>query len=108
MFLRTSYLHHVFKNWICLDEVFKIDCCNHLTDINETKKTIKQSEHHDQNAGIFGAVIGVLDGRLIKIKFPAARGDGVEIVDSFYCKKSYHALNMKVIVDRNKKLYGAS
>ena len=30
--------HHVITNWICRDEVFKIDCYNNLTDLNEMKK----------------------------------------------------------------------
>ena len=36
--------HHVITNWTCRDEVFKIDCYNNLTDLNEMKK--QQNNFH--------------------------------------------------------------
>ena len=35
---------HVITNWMCHDEVFKIDCYNNLTDLNEMKK--QQNNFH--------------------------------------------------------------
>ena len=53
---------------------------------------------------MFSSVIGVLDGWLVKIKCPTAKGDGVLNFGSFYCRKGHYAVNVQAIVDRNKKI----
>ena len=51
---------------------------------------------------MFGGVIGVLDGSLVKTKCPTTKRDGVFNLEIFYHRKGCCAINVQAIVDRNK------
>ena len=94
--------HHVAENWICNDEIVSIDFCENMTNVDAMKQAAKDFAKNGRNEGIFGRIIGVLGGWLVKIGCPSLKHDNVLNVGSFYCRKGYCALNVQAIVDRNK------
>ena len=79
-----------------------IDFYENMTNMEAMKQAAKDFAKNSRNEGVFGGIIGVLDGWLVKIGCPSLKHDNVLNVGSFYCRKGYYALNVQAIVDRNK------
>ena len=85
-----------------------MDYCKKITDVEAMKKASKKISNNGRNMGMFGGVIGVLDGWLVKIKCPNSKRNKVTNFGSFYCRKGHCALNVQAIVDRNKMIIWCS
>ena len=95
--------HRVMEDWICNDAVIKINIFDYLNDDNQMKKTSDQFAS-GPSGGIMGGCIGCLDGWLVKILFPSITRDNVINPGHYYSRKGYYALNVQVIVDKEKMI----
>lgn len=98
-------LHTVLKDWICNDNWLEINFFKYLEDENAMKKVADQFAQ-GTSGGIISGCIGSIDGWLVKIKCPSASRDSVRNPGHYYSRKGFHALNVQVIVDKNKKFFG--
>ena len=98
-----TIFHDVLSNWICNDDIIKIEFYNQATDLNQMKETALCFANGSSN-GIMGGCIGALDGWLVKMNCPSIKKDNVQNVSNFYSRKGFFALNVQVIVDKHKQV----
>ena len=94
--------YHSVDHWTYNDDVVVIDIYDQLKDVEGVKNTAKIFSKNGNNLSMFGGMLGVLDGCLVKIKCPTTKRDGVLNFGSFYCRRGHYAINVQAIVDRNK------
>lgn len=89
----------VTKNWICNDKVIEI---NFYKNVLHNPNNIKIITEHfaEKSDGVLSGIIGALDGWLVRIKCPAFWE--ADNAGKYYSHKGFYAINVQVIVDRNK------
>lgn len=101
-------LHKVTKEWIVLNDEFKIDIEEYLNDKDAMNATARDFAPVTNN--IISKIIGSLDGWLVKIKCPSENDVGTSDDDricnpgNYHCRKGFYALNVQVIVDKKKRV----
>ena len=96
-----SIFRQVTQQWICNDKVIEIDFYKNVLLDEKNRKKITEKFAEKSN-GVMSGIIGALDGWLVRIKCPAlweATNAG-----KYYCRKGFNAINVQVIVDRDKKV----
>ena len=96
-------LHKVLENWICNDDIIRILNEDYLHDKKEMKKVAKGFEENGKHLGVITGLIGCLDGWLVRIRQPH-EGDGIFDSAGFFNRKGFFAINVQVIVDRDKRV----
>ena len=97
-------LHHVTERWFCQDWVSAYSLEKNLTNPGELYKTCQTFAAKGRSRGVLGGIIGALDGWLVKIRSPSWRRDGVKNSGNYFSRKGFFALNVQVIVDREKRI----
>ena len=107
LFFEVSFNHahkifnEVVTEWLChpsFNAINGIKYCRDDDEMNAVAMQFSQSSN-----GVINGCIGALDGWLVKIKQPSSR-DGVPNPQSFYSRNGYYAINVQVIVDKNKRV----
>ena len=98
-----SIFHYVLQNWICNDNVAEIDFYNKGTDLKAMQETSLGFANGSSN-GIIGGCIGAIDGWLVKMVAPSMSKDNIGNVSNFFSRKGFYALNVQVIVDKQKRV----
>ena len=97
-------LHKVTEEWFCNDCVAEYKLEKNLDDPKKLYKILEIFTSKGRSNGIFGGIIGALDGWLVKIKSPSWVNDGVKNSGTYFSRKGFFALNVQVIVDREKRI----
>jgi hypothetical protein len=101
-----NHVHKIFKQviekWIRHSSFGPINGIKYCCDDSALSAVALQFAQSSQ--GVINGCIGALDGWLVKIKKPGRRRDGVENPQSFYSRKGFYAVNVQVIVDKNKRI----
>ena len=102
----TTYdvFHYVTENWFCNDWVAEYSLEKNLDDPEALYKTSTSFSAKGRSNGILGGIIGAIDGWLVKIKSPSYKRDGVRNSGTYFSRKGFFALNIQVIVDRDKRV----
>ena len=93
----------VLQDWICRDSVAQFQ----LDEVIAEKKAmydIAKKFAEGLTGGILAGVIGALDGWLVQIKSPSITSDKISNPGSYFSRKGFYALNVQVIVHRDKKI----
>ena len=98
-------LHKITKEWIVMNKEFNINIIDYL---ENNKKMMETAFEFGKSSGnILRNIIGALDGWLVKIVCPTERDfvgtDEKYNGGNYHCRKGFYALNVQVIVDKNKK-----
>ena len=96
--------HHVCQEWLCQDWVNEYVLETYIGNPEKLYQISKEFTAKGRSNGILGGIIGALDGWLVKIRSPSFVRDGVRNAAAFFSRKGFFALNVQVIVDRNKKV----
>ena len=102
----TTYevFHYVTEKWFCKDWVAEYSLEKNLSDPDALYETSKKFSAKGRSNGILGGIIGAIDGWLVKIKSPSYKRDGVRNSGTYFSRKGFFALNIQVIVDRDKRV----
>ena len=73
-----------------------------LTDIEKNAANQKIFSNNTRSLGMFGGIIGVLDGWLVNVKCPTMRRDRMTNFGSFYCREGHCAFKFQAICDHNQ------
>ena len=82
---RTFY--HVVEHWTCNNDVVIIALYDQLNDVEGMKNAAKLFSKNGRNLCMFGGVIGVLNGWLVKTKCPTTKRDGTLNFGSFSAER---------------------
>ena len=97
-------LHKVTEKWFCSDHVSEYKLEKNLQKPEELYKICETFTSKGRSNGILGGIIGALDGWLVKIKSPSWLRDGIKNSATYLSRKGFFALNVQVIVDREKRI----
>ena len=67
-------------------------------------KKASQNFANGSSGGFFTGCIGAVDGWLIRIKCPSVNLDNIKNPGTFCSRKGFYAMNVQIIVDKNKKV----
>ena len=99
-------LHKMTKEWIVMNKEFNINIIDYLE--NNKKMNETAFEFGKSSDNILRNIIGALDGWLVKIVCPTEKDfagtDEKYNGGNYHCRKGFYALNVQVIVDKNKKV----
>jgi hypothetical protein len=100
----TAIFHKVLEEWICTHFVPDLYIPNEEYFLNdEQMRETSRGFAHGRSKGIFGGVIGALDGWLVKIAKVSVTS-GVRNVAGYFSRKGFYAINCQVIVDHKKRI----
>ena len=91
----------VMKHWFCNYKVMSINFFDLLQDTHELAKIRKEFGTKTDN--VLSGVIGSVDGWLVKIRAPGLAE--CENPGKYFCSKGFSAINVQVIVDKNKRVF---
>ena len=94
--------HKTIKEWICDNPHHDIDIKKYLNDNDAMNRTA--FKFGQTSNGLFRNVIGALDGWLVKIICPSMSCDEMKNQGQYHSRKGFYALNVQVIVDKDKRV----
>ena len=95
-------VHQVNEDWLCHDWVSDYSLERNIEKPSELYKVAEKFTAIGRSNGILGGIIGALEGCLVKMKSPNLSRDGVKNQGTYFSRKGFFALNVQVIVGRDK------